>query len=98
MFSEQPAREFMTPLTATYFIKGATNEEVAPSEHRIASLFNKYDSDKDEKITRAEFLKFYFDAASGTPDRVYENLKSLLVRAELVRMPDIVEDFLFPKD
>lgn len=40
----------MTPQTATYFIKGATNEEVAPNENRITGLFSAYDSDKDDKL------------------------------------------------
>jgi hypothetical protein len=50
MFSEQPERIVMTPLSTTYFIKGATNEEVAPTEHRITDLFKAYDSDKDDKL------------------------------------------------
>jgi len=98
MFSEQPDRVYMTPLTATYFIMGATNEEVAPTEHRIVSLFTKYDDDKDGKLTRDDFLKFYFEASRDNSKNVYENLKSMLVRAELIRMPEIVEPFLFPKD
>ena len=39
---------FMTPLTATYFIKGATNEVVEANEPRIMkNLFEQYDRDND---------------------------------------------------
>lgn len=50
MFSEQPERVVMTPESTTWFIKGATGEEVAPNENRITGLFDAHDKDKDGKL------------------------------------------------
>lgn len=70
----------MTPESTTLFIKGATNEAVSPDDGRITGLFKSYDSNKDGKIERHEFLTFYADAARDKVDRVYDNLKNHFIR------------------
>lgn len=74
MFSEDG---FMTPLTCTEFIKfttGSPNLSVLPGDERINVLFNKYDLDKDGKLSIDDFFKFYNDACVAKPEVVWSNL------------------------
>lgn len=97
IFSEQPERNHISPNSATFFIKGATGEDVIPTEHRIKGLFDAHCAAKDDKMLREEFLQFYFEASRDRPDRVIENLRSMFVRADLLRKAEVQEDFLFPQ-
>lgn len=57
MYSDE--NDQMTKTTCAKFIKGCTNEPAGENDDRIVSLFNTYDSNKDGKIEREEFLTFY---------------------------------------
>jgi hypothetical protein len=88
----------MTPESTTFFIRGATNEPVSAADGRIQGLFQQYDADKDGKLQREEFLKFYYEASRDRGDRVIDNLKNHFIRNDLQKSSDIIEPFLFPKE
>lgn len=88
----------MTPESATRFILGATNESVPAEDGRIKGLFDAHDSNKDGVLERAEFIKFYTDAAHGRPERVWENLKNHYIRGDLLYYSEIYEPLLFAQE
>lgn len=88
----------MTPESTTRFILGATGEHIGPTDGRIEGLFKGYDSNKDGKLERNEFLTFYTNAAIEKASRVMENIKAHCVRPDLVRFCDVYEKTLFPSD
>lgn len=49
-------------------------------EDRIASVFNRYDDDKDDQLTVKNFLEFYEDSAKERPNTVWTNLRSCRIR------------------
>lgn len=87
----------MTPDTTTLFIRGATNELVQPEDSRIQGLFKSFDSNKDGKIEREEFLVFYAEAARDKVERVYDNLKNHFIRQDLVKLSEVKEALSFAK-
>lgn len=87
----------MTPESAIGFIKGSTNETVHAEESRIKGLFAAYDTDKDGKLQREDFLRFYHTASRDKPDRVYDNIKNHLYRVDLIKMADVQDEAAFDK-
>lgn len=78
------------------FIFGATGSPCAKEDSRVTTILNKYDSDKDEAITLAEFLRFYYDAAHGTGlKNVQLNLKMHNVRLDLKKISEVVDEVSF---
>ena len=77
------------------FIAGATKQTCLANDSRVENIVAKYDTDKDGQIDLEDFLKFYYDAAAGTPGQlkaVQSNLKNHNVRLDLKKMSEIVED------
>lgn len=87
----------MTPDTATWFIKGATNETVQADDNRIKGLFAQYNKKKDGKMLREEFLTFYLEASLGKPERVHDNLKNHFIRLDLRKMSEIDQQTAYKK-
>ena len=59
------------------------------------SLFATYDSNKDGKIEREEFLTFYESAARGKQETVRENLRSHNIRDDLKKLSEVQEESSF---
>jgi len=88
----------MTPESAKKFILGATNELIPGdgySDNRIKGLFDNYDSNKDGKLERHEFIRFYEVATNERADRVYDNIKNHFIRNDLLKYSEIYEDEQF---
>lgn len=49
----------MTPESAVWFIKGSTSESIGADDSRIKGLFAEYDTNKDGKLEREDFIRFY---------------------------------------
>lgn len=79
----------MTPESTTAFIRGSTNEPVGADDSRIAGLFKAYDANKDGRLEREDFVRFYFEASRDKPDRVFDNIRNHLIRADLVKLCDV---------
>lgn len=82
----------MTPESTTRFILGATNEMISPEDSRIKGLFDGYDSNKDGRLEREEFIKFYEDASKSKAERVYENMANHFIRKDLVKLSELYEE------
>lgn len=55
----------MDDASCARFIQGSTGNSCQKNDNRVATIINKYDSDKDGAISLQEFLKFYYDASCG---------------------------------
>jgi hypothetical protein len=85
----------MTKETCSLFIKGCTGEQPGVNDERILGVFNQYDSNKDGRIEKSEFLQFYENASRSKPETVRENLKAHNVRADLKKLSEIQEESSF---
>ena len=85
----------MTKKTCELFIHGCTGEYPNNQDDRIAGLFAQYDTDKDGKIQRSDFLRFYETAARSKPEIVRENLRAHNIRADLKKLSEIQEESSF---
>jgi hypothetical protein len=85
----------MTPETCCLFIKGATGESCVPSDERIKTHFELYDSNKDGLIERSEFLAFYELKSRTNENVVRENLKHHNVRYDLKKLSEVKEEESF---
>lgn len=85
----------MTPESTVGFIKGSTGESVPADDSRIKGLFAEYDKDKDGKLQREEFIRFYTVASHGKPERVFDNIRMHLIRADLRKMADVEDEAAF---
>ena len=85
----------MVKAGATLFIKACTGEQPLPNDERVKGLFDKYDSNKDGRIEREEFLGFYELSAKSKPDTVRENLRAHNVRNDLKKLSEIEEESTF---
>jgi hypothetical protein len=85
----------MTKETATLFIKGCTGEQPLPNDDRIKGLFDKYDSNKDGKMEREEFLTFYELSSKTKADTVRENLRAHNIRNDLKKLSELQEESAF---
>ena len=78
--------------TAT-FISGATKAPCPKDDNRVTFIMDKYDTDKDGFVELDGFLKFYYDAITGTTLKaVQNNLKNHNVRLDLKKMSEVVEE------
>src|SRR3569833_2844390 len=65
----------MTPETSVAFIKSITNDpNVGPGDPRVGKLFTNYNKNKDDKLTKEEFLEFYRSSSADRSDIVWNNL------------------------
>lgn len=60
-----PETEAMDAKNVAAFIAGATKQPCNKDDSRVEGIMNKFDSDKDGRLTLDDFLNFYYDAASG---------------------------------
>ena len=87
MYSDE--NNIMTMETCCLFIKGCTGEFPTVQDDRIVKLFRAYDSNKDGKIERHEFLTFYAESARSKPETVRENLRAHNIRNDLKKLSEI---------
>lgn len=82
-----------TKESAAHFIEGCCGDLPAPTDTRIAGLFQTYDKDGDGVIQRDEFLLFYKNCSrSEKATTVRENLKAFDVRADLKKWSEVEQE------
>jgi hypothetical protein len=82
-----------TKQSAAQFIEGCCGDLPAPTDTRIAGLFQTYDREGDGVIRRAAFLSFYTSCSrSEKATTVRENLKAFDVRPDLLRWSEVEEE------
>lgn len=91
---------FMTPESATLFIRGATGEEVGPNDNRITSLFDNYDSDKDGIVLREEFIRFYENCCNSVTSEqsVRRNIECHHILKDFTKLWEYQEPHDFTKE
>lgn len=93
---KNPETGLMDNYSVAKFIAGATKATCLYDDDRVEKIIEKYDTDDDKSIDLGDFLRFYFDAASGANDaNVRKNIKAHNLRADLKKMSDIYEDVTF---
>lgn len=82
-----------TKQSAAHFIEGCCGDLPAPTDTRIAGLFQTYDREGDGVIRKAAFLSFYTSCSrSEKATTVRENLKAFDVRPDLLRWSEVEEE------
>jgi len=82
-----------TKQSAAQFIEGCCGDLPAPTDTRIAGLFQSYDKEGDGVIRKEAFLSFYTSCSrSEKATTVRENLKAFDVRPDLLRWSEVEEE------
>jgi hypothetical protein len=92
-FCEDGVEGNFTPSSCSRFIQACCGDLPNLTDPRITNLFKAWDSDGDNKLSRADFLNFYKGATYST---VLENMRAFNVRPDLKLMSE-VEDEAAPK-
>lgn len=82
----------MNKVECNKFIAACLNDPITKTyDDRIATVYEKYDDDRDDQLTLKNFLEFYEDSAKDRPTTVWNNLKNCRIRPDLRSMdePDI---------
>lgn len=58
------------------------------NEDRITTVYEKYDTDRDDHLTLQNFLDFYEDSAKERALTVWSNLKSFRIRYDFRSFDD----------
>jgi hypothetical protein len=70
------------------FIRSVTGSKVDSDDEMVDNFFKKHDTNNDDKIERADFLRFYESSSLSIPDTVRKNLKTHNIRPDLKKLSE----------
>jgi hypothetical protein len=76
----------MSKEDAAAFIRNCLGDQCNLDDFRIKSLFEKYDTDRDDILLLEDFMSFYLSSCRDKPRVVWDNLKNLGYREDFSRI------------